>query len=313
MAVSAAQGLSLEELQKSFESRCAEAAKERHEKVSKLRSNYAIALHRLLTSVQTKGELQKVIAVETEIKDVKANNAELLPLSKDAGESLKEYRSKLEQAENAVELDYAKSVRDLADRMNEALLAKETELTKGGEISYAKKARSIREKLAASPEILSARKLAASATKEPTDRRLGVWRSLFDEKMQVVSSGRYPVGLLSEVLAKHGAEAAGPASDLPKASHQKTLCAHSPNVVRYSPRDSVGKLRGRVSLLRPQGHVTCKISADGQIIFNKVLKKDSQNEDFELRVDSARKIELIVDDNSHDGNDWVVWKNLEIR
>lgn len=159
LMVSAGFGITLTELRDSFEARYDEEVLERGAKLAKLEANYLAALERQMKKTQISGDLEAVIPFRSEIEVIKGNKEPLPQVGDNAGLGLKEMRRKYLDARQNIFMTHARTLNDLAEKMDVALVRQMKILTKAGSIDEALKAKEIREALTNDEEIMDAKNL----------------------------------------------------------------------------------------------------------------------------------------------------------
>jgi len=307
-------GAALDDLQASFMARYDEANVQRDDQLKKLEVSYVGALKRHMDKVKRSGKLELVIPVRDEIEAIETGVEPLPELGEGADRELSDYRDKFLDAQDKVARTHAGLLVDLADKMEKALTSEEEKLTKMGDIDGALAAKRMRETLSLDKGIQSARGVVESTESTPRiSSRLGEWRPLLSAEMKVVRSGNHPCGKLSDLVSEKGPSVIGLMAGGTKTDPDTVLVSPSPCLIRFKPGQSVSRIRGKVALVHPKGHVTCRIFLDGEKAFEQILELEERNSEFKLDFDAAKVIELEVDDRGHPGNDRVIWTGLEIR
>lgn len=152
-----AEATELGKLQDSFMSRYDATNQERDDGLKKLESSYVTALERHLDKVKASGKLERVIPVRDEIQAVQTDAGSLPELPESTDRELRSMRDKFVEAREKILETHAKSLIDLADKMEELLRKKEAELTKAGKIDDALSANRMRETLGSDEGIAGAR------------------------------------------------------------------------------------------------------------------------------------------------------------
>lgn len=157
-------------LHKSFMERYDEANSKRDDQLKQLDGSYLAALQRQQDKAKTAGKLDAVLPWVGEIQAIKTGTSPLPDLAESAPNELKQMRAKHAESRDKITKSHAIAITSLADKMEQALKAQETELTKAGKIDEALAAKHMRESLAGDQAITSARDLLKLAKPTGNDR-----------------------------------------------------------------------------------------------------------------------------------------------
>lgn len=153
----------LESLQASFTARRDDADRTRDAQLAALDNSYAAAVERQAARVRSGGQLDEVLPYVDEIQSVKTGPRPIAPLPATAPDALRQMRAKHEEAARRILQVHAEAVVALADRMTASLAARESALTKAGDIDAALAAKRMREALAGDRALGDARDLLAAS------------------------------------------------------------------------------------------------------------------------------------------------------
>ncbi|MGB6222083.1 discoidin domain-containing protein, partial [Haloferula sp.] len=157
LLASISQGSSVEDLQQAFQKRCDEVITKRDQQIDTLRDNYQAALERLFEKTKAKGKLELLIPIKDQMDALEAGRESLPGLPSNAAYNVKQLRDTFDQAEGKILKTSALELTELATKMEQALGAKQTELTKAGEIEDALRAKKVRGDLNSNEELAAAR------------------------------------------------------------------------------------------------------------------------------------------------------------
>ncbi|MCH7226426.1 hypothetical protein [Haloferula sp. A504] len=303
---------SLEQLQTSFMSRYDEANAERDQNLRKLEASYLGALQRHMDKVKASGKLERVIPVRDEIEAIETGADPLPALPKNADGDLGKMRDKYAEARDRILKNHAETLVDLAAKMDQALMKEEADLTRAGKIDDALAAKRMRETLSNDAGITTARKLLDRGG-DSGSVRLGEWRSLLAEKIEVMGRGKYPAGRLSEILPEEREFWRDHFKALSEEEQENVLVSPAPCQIRFKLPQAVNRFRGKVSLASAYGDATAIVKAGGVEIFRKRLNRESRGASLNLEFDATKVLEFEVDMNSHPGADWICWTAIEVR
>ncbi len=148
-----------DELRSSFMLRLDEASARRDEQLKVLTTGYLAALERQREAVKASGDLNAVIPIHEEISRVKSGQDPLPRLPEDTPATLKQMRGKFDEHRGKVLFSHAEALTGWFAKLEEALKAQQSELTKAGKIDDAIAAKQTLETLAAAVRIEEAREL----------------------------------------------------------------------------------------------------------------------------------------------------------
>ncbi|MBK1827802.1 hypothetical protein [Haloferula rosea] len=188
MLILAVTASDLGKLQDSFMTRYDAVNQERDAALEKLTASYLGALERHMQKVKAGGDLEQVLPVRDEINAVKQDAAALPELPHSVGRQLRSMRTKFSAARATIVQIHAKSLVDLADKMNAALAKEESELTKDGKIDEALSAKRMRETLSMDAGIAAAR---SSQKAEKAAMGRVEWINLVDGRITPMGRATY--------------------------------------------------------------------------------------------------------------------------
>lgn len=306
------QAAKIQDWQASYQQRCEEADEECQISLNKLRVSYREALLRHMDKVKGSGKLELVLPVSEEIKALEDGVSSLPALSDGAGEGLKTMREIYEAARDEVRLKRLKTIVELTETLDQALLKREQDLIRSGDIEEAQQARHLREALAKDPDVVEGRRVLM-AVEDAAKPGLGGWIPLQSQQMKVISKGAEPVGVLSDLIKQEGPRATQDLAGGTGADPSTVLVTPAPCVIRFNLRQRASKLRGTVRLGIPNGDAKVRIRVGGEKVYEKYLKRDLRDDKFSLNFSPSREIEIEVDMNGHPGSDAIYWTGLEVR
>jgi hypothetical protein len=306
-----AAGGPLEDLQSNFQTRCDFAEAARDQQLEKLDASYLAALDRQVEKTRTTGNLDAIIPFINEAQAVKTAKDPLPELPEDAPPELKQMRVKHAEARAKILNSHAEAITALAAKMEAALKARETELTKAGNIDDALAAKKMRENLEKNAGVLEAKDLIASraATQKPGD-----WISLFESPMTVLNKGLWEVAVVSKSAPENKPYQG--LIDLLKNERQnpdQVLMAIPNAVVEFKPDKHVTQIRGKMSLKDHGGSVHFKVFAGDAVVAEKIIRGEAVEIPFDVRFPATKSIRLETNVIENDSGDLAVWINPEVR
>ena len=162
--------LSVEDLQVSFQAAVLKANESRDKQIGVLGQRYIAALANLQEKAQKKADLEEALAIKNEAALIKEKTWPLPPVPGEHSKSLKRPRQTYVKTRFGIEREWALSTSNLADKMEEALEAQVTSLTKAGNLKEAQKAKELLGKIQQDPELAKARELPSRVTQSGRSR-----------------------------------------------------------------------------------------------------------------------------------------------
>jgi hypothetical protein len=162
--------LSVEDLQVSFQAAVLKANESRDKQIGTLDQRYTAALANLQEKAQKKADLEEALAIKNEGKLIAEKTWPLPPVPGEHAKTLNRPRQTYLKTRLGIEREWALSMSNLADKMEEALEAQVTSLTKAGNLKEAQRAKELLEKIQKDPELAKARELPSRVTRSGRSR-----------------------------------------------------------------------------------------------------------------------------------------------
>ncbi|MEN8679780.1 MAG: hypothetical protein ABF391_06975, partial [Akkermansiaceae bacterium] len=162
--------LSVEDLQVSFQAAVLKANESRDKQIGTLDQRYTAALANLQEKAQKKADLEEALAIKNEGKLIAEKTWPLPPVPGEHAKTLNRPRQTYLKTRLGIEREWALSMSNLADKMEEALEAQVTGLTKAGNLKEAQRAKELLEKIQKDPELAKARELPSRVTRSGRSR-----------------------------------------------------------------------------------------------------------------------------------------------
>jgi hypothetical protein len=162
--------LSVEDLQVSFQAAVLKANESRDKQIGTLDQRYTAALANLQEKAQKKADLEEALAIKNEGKLIAEKTWPLPPVPGEHAKILNRPRQTYLKTRLGIEREWALSMSNLADKMEEALEAQVTSLTKAGNLKEAQRAKELLEKIQKDPELAKARELPSRVTRSGRSR-----------------------------------------------------------------------------------------------------------------------------------------------
>jgi hypothetical protein len=301
----------LDDLQSNFETRCDFAAADRDLQLKKLDASYLAALDRQVEKIKATGKLDAVIPFIEEVKAVQAAKDPLPDLPAGASLELQQMRTKHAEARSKILKSHAEALASLADKMEAALKSRETEFTKAGKFDDALAAKKMRESLASNQDLALAR--GQLDAPKPTIK-IGEWRSLLAEPMEITKKGIWDVGILANIEQESkGLEAfVKQLRSLPE-KPGAILLSIPPAITEFKLASQVREAKGAIMLGHSSGSIHFKIYAGEKMVFEKIIQGEIREERFEVEFEPTKQIRLEVDPMGDPSFDWGAWLAPEIR
>jgi hypothetical protein len=283
----------------------------RDAKVEAMTEGYLAALERLKKSMQTTGQLELVLQVQTEIDSIAKGEWPMEALAERATPDLKVLRTKYVDAREKAQKEHAVQLSEVVDKMGKLLTAQIVDLTKAGKIEDAKLAQKMKDDLGKDIAINEARKVVGLSSST-----VGVnWSSLSYDSYEVIKQDQYYVGPL---IGKKGKGIEDPVciAEIKKyATSDKNVFIVIPNCeVEFTNQKPFTEFKGAVILTRATGSASIKIKVAGKTIHKQLLKGGvDKAEVVNCKFSSTDKIILICEDEGSLGNDTVGWVSLDVR
>ena len=163
-------GLTLKELETSYESKCSEIRLEKTTALESLRESYLGALRRIEAKYQRAGRLDEVLLVKHEAAAIEKAQWPLKSLPKAISLETSAPRKIYLKKHIEIEQQAAKDLAGTADTMEKALDHQVADLTKSGDLAEAKLAQQIKAEIAKDPHITSARQLLKNVRTDGSSR-----------------------------------------------------------------------------------------------------------------------------------------------
>ena len=163
-------GLTLKELETSYESKCSEIRLEKATALQSLRDSYLGALRRIEAKYQRAGRLDEVLFVKQESAAIEKGQWPLKALPNAISLETNAPRKIYLKKHIEIEQQAAKDLASTADTMEKALDLQIADLTRSGELAEAKLAQQIKAEIAKDPDITSARQLLQNVRSDGSAR-----------------------------------------------------------------------------------------------------------------------------------------------
>lgn len=200
-AATIASAITLPELEKSYETRCATIVNFKRNSLKTLQRSYLAALQSIETKYQRAGKLNEVLLVKKEAKSIEDSEWPLKALPKEISLDTSAPRKIFLRKHLEIDQQAAKDLSQTADTMAKTLDAQIVSLTKSGDLAAAKLAQTIKKSLDENPEISAARKLVANVRSDGSSRpALRIRRAGDEMEVLVGYDTRGKIGLDSPVI-----------------------------------------------------------------------------------------------------------------
>ncbi len=163
-------GLTLKELETSYESKCSEIRLEKSTALESLRESYLGALSRIEAKYQRAGRLDEVLLVKQEAASIEKAQWPLKALPRAISLETSAPRKIYLKKHIEIEQQAAKDLAGTADTMEKALDHQVADLTKSGDLAEAKLAQQIKAEITKDPQITSARQLLKNVRTDGSSR-----------------------------------------------------------------------------------------------------------------------------------------------
>jgi hypothetical protein len=293
----------LEILHRSFMGKYDQINTNREVRVESLTEGYLGALDRLKKQLQTTGQLDLVLQVQSEIESVRKDTWPLERLGEKANADLKALRTKFQDARDQADKDHANQLVGIVDRMEKLLSTQIVDLTKLGRIEDAKLAQKMKDDLANDEAIAEARITIKNKTST-----VGIqddWLNLWEKKE--IWKVKEPKAW--EDFAKNYPL---PELGIKELKRAEVIYAHASSAFSYQV-GKISQIRCKIALLA-SGDVNFFILADGKKVFEKnLLGKSESPVDVDVKFPPATNIEFITDSNGVINSDQAIWIRLQAK
>lgn len=296
----------LGKLQQSFMARYDEANTKRDEGLKKLEASYLAALKRHLDKVKNSGRLEIVIPVRDEIEAVETAVDPLPKLPEKSDRELKDLRQKYVGAREAILETHAKTLVELAEKMEQALEKAEASLTKAGRIDEALAAKRMRETLGEDAGIQGARERGAS----PSILE-GEWECLSKLQAVIIEKGESSVGWVEgDPQAKITDNSM---AQIKKFAPKSAVFISVPNArVEFRSAREIREFRCKL-VMGMNGDAQFRVYANGKLKKRVDLAGEGQDREISVEFEPTKTLVLEVDNNGNTNMDCALWVNPMVR